>query len=388
MRPTSKRVSLASAIEAVHFPWWTFYVISALAIAPAIAVLIDSNSSLPWIVVFALLAVSVAATIADEFIASPPDLLLALVGIGALVPIVVTGGNRLVLVIALTLVFLGTAFGPLVGSVLILAASCGLVALAAIYAPGLAVWPFAIGSMFVVWLTGLGTKQVLTVVEQLRDTEQMLAEEATREERRRLAREVHDLIAHSMTVTLLHVNGARLALRDEPEAADEALHRAERVGRASLDDLRRTVRLLSENSDPTLANTVDLSDDLLRLRDGFSGGETQITLQVAGDTEGLPPFVALTVFRIVQESLTNAARHAAGSCVFARIDVGEERISMRIENSMGSGIEHPGGPGRGLHGMFERATLLGGHLEAGPTKEGWLVTGWVPCGTPPAGIEA
>jgi signal transduction histidine kinase len=384
----SKRGRLGSAIEAVGFPWWTVYAFSAVAIAPAVAVLIDSNSSLPWIVVLACLAIAVGATIADEFLGPVPEPLLELIGIGALVPIVLTGGNRMVLIIAWTLVFQGAAFGSIVASVVTLAASFGLVALATLADPGLAVWPFALGCMFVAWLTGLGTKQTVSLVRHLRDTELILAEEATREERRRLAREVHDLIAHSMTVTLLHVNGARLALRDEPEAADEALHRAERVGRASLDDLRRTVRLLSESSDPTLANTVDLTEDLMRLREGFSGGGTQITLQVTGDTESLPPFVALTVFRIVQESLTNAARHAAGSCVFTRIDVADERITMRIENSMGSGIEHPGGPGRGLRGMFERATLLGGHLEAGPTKEGWLVTGWVPCDSPSAGVEA
>jgi signal transduction histidine kinase len=221
----------------------------------------------------------------------------------------------------------------------------------------------------------------------MRAAEKFLAEEAARDERRRLAREVHDVIAHSMTVTLLHVNGARLAIRSKPEDAERALERAERFGRASLEDLRRTVRLLSESDDPMLGTSVELADDLERLREGFAEAGASVELRMDGDLEAVPPFVALTVLRIVQESITNAVRHAPGAAVNVRIEVSDEQIALRVENSIGETPEQPSRGGRGLHGMFERAALVGGHLEAGPTKDGWLVAGWVPRELPPGGVE-
>jgi signal transduction histidine kinase len=340
-----------------------------------------------WPLLVGCLAVAVAATIGDEISPRVPEVVLGLVGIGALTVVVLAGGDRLVLVIALLLAFRGAAFGSQWESAVVLTAAIGLTVLAGITEPGLPAEIFVVVGIVVSWAAGNGAREIVHLVRQMRATEQRLAEDAAREERRRLAREVHDVIAHSMTVTLLHVSGARLALRDEPEAADHALQRAERFGRASLEDLRRTVKLLSESSDPTLGTSVDLADDLERLCDSFSAAGAKIQMQVTGETEGVPPYVALTVFRIVQESITNAMRHARGCAVCVEVDAGEERVSLRVENSMGSSVERPNGSGRGLHGMFERAALLDGHIEAGPTKEGWLVAGWVPRDAPPGGVE-
>ena len=148
------------------------------------------------------------------------------------------------------------------------------------------------------------------------------------------------------------------------------------------------MRLLSDANDSTLGTSVDLAEDLIRLQDDFVGAGTDVKIVVTGDTESVPPFVALTVFRIVQESVTNAARHAFGCSVCAVVDAGERRVTMRVENTMGRDVEKPNGSGRGLRGMFERAALLHGHLEAGPTKDGWLVAGWVPRTEPTSGVPA
>jgi signal transduction histidine kinase len=144
--------------------------------------------------------------------------------------------------------------------------------------------------------------------------------------------------------------------------------------------------LLSDANDATLGQSVDLREDLDRLCENVAPG-ARVMLHVKGDAESVPPFVALTVFRIVQESVTNAVRHAPAAAVCLEIVVDDERVSLRIENTMGSRVVPSSGSGRGLPGMFERAALVGGHLEAGPTKDGWLVAGWVPRDALPGGVE-
>jgi signal transduction histidine kinase len=382
------RGPFGTAVDSLGLPRSTVAIFGAVPLGIAVVVAINFLPSAWWPLTFLLLGVAVASTVGDVFFPDAPEVVIGLTGIGALAPVIAVGGDRLSLVIAWVVVFRSSAFGSRAESLTVLAAALGLTCLAGATAPGLPGIAFVLPGMVVAWLAGTAARQIVLMVRHMRETEQLLAEEAARDERRKLAREVHDVIAHSMTVTLLHLNGARLALRKEPEVAESALQRAERVGRASLEDLRRTVRLLSETTDPTLGTSVDLRDDLERLQEGFAGG-AQMTLKVEGDAEAVPPYVALTVFRIVQESLTNAVRHAPGSNVEILVEVDDKQIALRVENSMGEQIvTSGGGSGRGLHGMFERAAVLGGHVEAGPTKEGWVVTGWVPRDVPPAGVEA
>jgi signal transduction histidine kinase len=227
------------------------------------------------------------------------------------------------------------------------------------------------------------------LITTLHESEQRLAQEAAHDERRRLAREVHDVIAHSMTITLLHVQGARLMCRDDPENAEAALGLAEKLGRASLDDLRRTVRLLSDTTDPDLETPVELTDDLKRLADSFVSAGVDVHMHTSGGLDDVRPVVAQGIYRIVQESITNAVRHAPAATIDVSVDVGSHRIALRIENDRGDrNLPRTGtGSGQGLRNILERAAMLGGAIEAGPTKRGWLVTGWVPF-EPPGGLEA
>jgi signal transduction histidine kinase len=378
-------VSVTDAADALGLPAWSSIVFPALPVAAAVLAIVHNDSTLPPFVVVLLLLVSVLAVVSDELPVKPPELAIYIAGLGALIPIVATGGDRGVLVIAGVLALQGAAFGSIAARFVALAGAVTVVVVAAVADPGLPRTGFVIGAVVAAWIAGLGAHKILDLVASLRASERLLADDAAREERRKLAREVHDVVAHSMTVTMLHVNGALLALHDSPASAAEALERAQRVGKASLEDLRRTVRLLSESSDPSLGSSIDLLDDLERLREGFAGA-AKMSLEVNGDPESVPPFVGLTVLRIVQESVTNAIRHAPGSHVDARVDVTDDRVTMRIENSRGERHNGSSGDGRGLRGIFERAALLGGQVEAGPTKDGWVVSGWVPRVLPPGGV--
>ncbi len=192
-----------------------------------------------------------------------------------------------------------------------------------------------------------------------------------------------------MTVTLMHLQGARLAIRTAPERAEEALGQAERLARLSLDDLRRTVRLLSEDWDPSLEPPVDLRDDVEHLVAVFVDAGENVRLEFAGDDQKLAPVVAQTVFRVIQEALTNAARHAPRGPVIVKISVNDERVQLRVENEDATASQRAAsrlGGGHGLRGIFDRVALISGHVDAGPTKQGWLVTGWVPREQPLTGL--
>ena len=378
--------SFGNAMGDVGLPRATLAIFGAVPLGIGVAVIVRSESTLPFGLFCAFVAISVFSVFGDELFPQIPELLLGLIGLAALVPVIVSGGDRLALVIAWFIVLRGTGIGSVAEGTVLLIGACGLVVAAGATSPGLPAEFFALLGMCLAWLAGMAARQILNVVAQIRATDDIRAEEAAREERRKLAREVHDVIAHSMTVTLLHVNGARLIVREDPEAAERALQRAERVGRASLEDLRRTVRLLSDTSDGSLGTSIDLRDDIERLLENFDG-EMPVSFDINGDVESVPPYVALSVYRIVQESVTNAVRHSPGGSVGVLLDVDDERVSFRIDNSMGSQVVIGNGSGRGLHGMTERTALLGGHLAAGPTKDGWLVTGWVPRDVTAGGIE-
>jgi signal transduction histidine kinase len=215
------------------------------------------------------------------------------------------------------------------------------------------------------------------LVAELRAAQAGLADRARTEERTRIARELHDVIAHSLTVTLLHIAGARLAVRFDPDDADRALAEAERLGRASLDEVRATVGLLARPGDasdaaaplPGLAAVPDLVER-------FRAAGAAVALTVDGDPEPVPATTGLAVYRIVQEALTNAAKHAPGAAVDVRVALGPA-AEVVVDSAGRPGTGH----GLGLDGMRERAAALGGTLTAGPGGRGWLVRAELPLPT-------
>ena len=229
--------------------------------------------------------------------------------------------------------------------------------------------------------TGMGyaLHRELELFLQLHAAQAELAEKAIEEERRRIAREVHDVIAHSLTVTLLHLTGARLTLEHDPAATADAiaaLEEAERAGRQSLTEIRRTVGLLA-TSEPSSATPLPGASDLDALVADFRAAGLDVTLGVIGDDAGTSANIGLALYRIVQESLTNAAKHAPGAPVRVEATFAAD-VRVEVSNPLTS----PDGPsdvgGLGIPGMTERAALLGGSLTAGRIDEGWVVSATIP----------
>jgi len=385
-----ERVAGSTAVATLGLPWWTFLAFAAMPVVSALVAFARDDTSLPVWAEMALLLVALVPFLVDrsKLPLKYGETIFALIGLAALAPLLATGSDAVLLWIPGVMLVADTALGGWRAGLPIFIASLGLVIIGAT-AGDLDDAAFVVAGYIIAMLAGVSGQQIVRLIMQLRETEHLLALEAARDERRRLAREIHDVIAHSMTVTLLHLQAARLACRTESDVAEDALLQAERLGRASLDDLRRTVRLLSEHADPSLDVPVELLDDLKKLADGFNSAGADVHLRVGGDPNGVPPVVAQALYRVAQESLTNAARHAPGSRVDMAVEVSGERIAMSIENGRspdGAVATGERGSGHGLRGMIERITVLGGRLEAGPTKRGWLVTGWVPREPPASGL--
>jgi signal transduction histidine kinase len=236
---------------------------------------------------------------------------------------------------------------------------------------------------WVAWAGGTGLtvlaaallRRQFDLVEQLRAAQAGLAERSRAEERNRIAREVHDVIAHSLTVSLLHLSSARLAVDYEPEEAAQALAEAERLCRQSLDEVRNTVGLLrqdggSHGTEPPVPG----ADRLDELASRFRVGGTRVSLLVDGDIGRLPATTGAAIYRIVQESLTNTAKHAPGAPVEVRLAVEPGRAVLRVDSAGPPGH----GQGLGLISMRERAEAVGGTCSAGPGGEGWTVRAELP----------
>jgi len=238
------------------------------------------------------------------------------------------------------------------------------------------------------WVAGIslgcvaGTvgQAMLRLLDDLEAAQADLSARAVTDERRRIAREVHDVIAHSLTVTMLHVTGARMALEaGDTDDTRAALLDAEHHGRKSLADIRRTVGLLADaDRDATGAATASAepgAPDIPALVAGYAAAGLDVQLAVQGDLHAVTPAAGLQLYRIVQEGLANAVKHAPGAPAAVEIAV-TDRTRVAIRNPAPAPNGHPGDDahdGHGLRGMQERAALLGAQLRAGRDGHDWLV---------------
>ncbi|MFJ5838462.1 sensor histidine kinase [Streptomyces shenzhenensis] len=196
------------------------------------------------------------------------------------------------------------------------------------------------------------------------------AESAALAERARIAREIHDVLAHSLSAQLVHLEAARLLIeRDaDRERILERVVAARGMARDGLAETRQALSALRGEMTPL----EDYLSDLVRVSDG-----AEVT--VTGDRRPLPVEAAQAVRRVAQEALTNARKHAHGAKVHVLLEYGEHEVRLDVRDSGGTpGELTQAGGGYGLLGMRERAELLGGSLEAGPDKEGFAVTLKVP----------
>lgn len=228
---------------------------------------------------------------------------------------------------------------------------------------------------------GMQGQMRLQAEEQARQADRL--EKAATDERQRIAREVHDVIAHSLSVTMLHLTGARRALETgaAPAEAAEALRDAERLGRQAMNDIRRTVGLLAPEAAGETAPMPGVVD-IPALVAEFASAGLDVTCEVEGDPAAVSLAAGLGLYRIAQESLSNIARHAPGVVATVRLDLSGDDVGLAVHNARGNGAPPlEGAPdmgGLGVRGMEERARLLGGSFRAGPADGGWVVEVRVP----------
>jgi signal transduction histidine kinase len=215
------------------------------------------------------------------------------------------------------------------------------------------------------------TRRERNLAEQLRIAQAGLADRARAQERNRIARELHDVIAHSLTVSLLHVSSARLAVEENPADAVRALAEAERLGRECLTEVRQVVGLLRRDEGASTAPLPGAAQ-LSALVEQFRRAGADIALDMDGDPAELTATVGLAFYRILQEALTNAARHAPGAPARAALSVTAAGGILVVDSAGPPGS----GTGGGLASMRERAEALGGTCTAGPAAGGPAAGGW------------
>jgi signal transduction histidine kinase len=218
------------------------------------------------------------------------------------------------------------------------------------------------------------------LLRQLEATRRELAQQALLVERRRIARDVHDFVGHGLAAVMLQLTSARHVLHRDPAAAEEAMRSAEEVGRRSMRELRRTVGLLRSDDETAPPPLPSPSEIPALVADARAGG-LAVELRMRGDHSAVEPGVGVALYRIAQEALANAARHAPRAQTVLGLEIAGGRASLVAETT-GPTASIPAGdaerPRYGLIGMRERAMALGGELSAGPTAEGWLMSCTLP----------
>ena len=228
------------------------------------------------------------------------------------------------------------------------------------------------------WLAGRAIRRRRTREDELIEERDEKARTAVAEERARIARELHDVVAHAISVIVLQARGARRALADEPETARGAVDAIEHTASQALTEMRRLLAMLRADDEavglapqPSLAHLETLADQVRE-------AGLPVELAFEGEQRELPPGVDLAAFRIVQEALTNALKHAGPARARVVVRYGAEDVEVEIADD-GAGATNGAGGGHGLAGMRERVSLYGGRLESGPsTGGGFLVRARLP----------
>ena len=204
----------------------------------------------------------------------------------------------------------------------------------------------------------------------------LATEEAIRGERARIARELHDVVAHHVTVMVLQAGAGRMALSQNPEAAKGPLEDIERTGHSALTELRRLLFLLKDGDregvvdhhpQPGIAALSELVEQM-------RGTGVSVGFEVRGEPRPLDAGVELSAYRIVQEALTNTLRHAGRVPMSVVVEYGAARLLLKVcDEATTKRPAFTGAAGQGIAGMRERAALLGGEVTAGPRAEGGFV---------------
>ena len=381
-----------SGTDRISYPAWIPWFINSGALGAGVVAVAQRAPDSRWLPAAALVLVALLPFVVELRGMLPPWPVCVAITAGAIATLMLAFPYPYDFAPFLLVMLAGclAAYLPLWHSVASLV--CTLAALGAIAyfgddsLPGASafIWAAAIS---IGWDVGFVIRQQqLRIEEQARESSDR-ARQAVLEERQRIAREVHDLVAHSLSVTMLHLTAAR---RDIEEGGDlteaaESLREAERVGRQAVSDVRRTVGLLGEPGGlqrpaPTVA-------DIPMLVEEFRSAGLEVELVLTGEPDHVPPSTALGLYRTVQESLANVAKHSPDGAVTVRLDLASDPGCLTIRNPAPAGTTRSEG-GSGLRGMAQRAQLLGASLSAGPEGDEWVVAMELPRGDTSGGTAA
>jgi signal transduction histidine kinase len=246
--------------------------------------------------------------------------------------------------------------------------------------PSLLFWTVAAGTGRVVHLTRRETESERDRARRAEAERDLHAREAADAERTRIARELHDVVAHSLSVIVIQASVEARLLDGSEDSTGRTLRSIETTGRDALVELRRLLGLLRSEGDDRvplqpLPSLTFLSEDDGLLADVRRAGH-EVTLEVRGEAFCIPSGVDLSAYRVVQEALTNVVKHSPGAPVHVEVVHGMEDVRVRVANGPGSpGLGRElGEGGHGIAGMRERVKLYGGDLTASPSSDGgWTV---------------
>ena len=331
--------------------WWQWTVVAAVALPVAV------RGRWPLPAGLVTLAGSAAALVYDVI---PPYAAVGLVAAVALTQYPVAANLP------------ATRSGPVLATGL-----AGAGALALLWPPAPLV---AMPAVAVPWLVGRLVRHRRRLTERMADER---AARAVTEERLRIARDMHDTVAHNLSVIAMKASVARHVAAVRPEESVTALEVIEAVGREALAEMRRAVGLLREDRDPDLPP--GCADDVRALADRAEQAGIQVELTSVGEAT-LSAGIRLVVYRVVQEALTNVIRHANATRCTVSVEVVADAVTVEVTDDgtpTGTTGATPGATGYGLRGMRERVTAYGGSLQAGPRPSGgFAVAVRLPTGQP------
>ena len=228
--------------------------------------------------------------------------------------------------------------------------------------------PYALGRMM--RARAAREQQAREFAEQLDAARDASGRAAAYGERARIARELHDVIAHSVSVMVIHAGGARLVMGEQPERAEESLRSVERAGREALAEMRRLLGVLGDGDPRALVPQPGLGGIEPLLADARLAG-ISAALRIDGEPAPVSPALDLCAYRLVQEALTNAIKHAGQARAAVRVCWGHDALELEIsDDGRGPGAVNGAGGGHGIAGVRERAALHGGSIDAGAGAAG------------------
>jgi signal transduction histidine kinase len=231
-----------------------------------------------------------------------------------------------------------------------------------------------------VWAGGVAVRvsrrraaQLADLAAQLEREREEKARLAVAAERARIARELHDIVAHGISVIAVQAGSGRHTLKADAEGANEAFRAIESTSRQALVEMRRLLGLLREGNEPATAAPPPGIDRHAELIEQARGAGLYVSVDVEGEPRALPTGIDLAAYRILQEALTNVRKHAPGARAAVRIRYGEHDFEIEVrDHGAGVGGAPPSGEGggHGLIGMRERVALYRGEVDAGPLPDG------------------